>query len=42
MNTGYANEISFIEYLDRKKYEELNPLMQDLINGLVCMMTLLI
>ena len=31
MNTGYANEISFIEYLDRKKYEELNPLMQDLI-----------
>lgn len=31
MNTGYETEISFIEYLDCKKYEELNPLMQDLI-----------
>lgn len=34
MTNGYENEVQFIECLDNKKYEELNPLMQDLIKCL--------
>ena len=31
MTKGYENEIDFINYLNKRKYEELNPLMQDVI-----------
>ena len=34
MTKGYKNEVDFIEYLNNRKYEELNPLMQDVIMNL--------
>lgn len=34
MKTGYLNEIEFIEYLDNKKFEELNILMQEVLKKL--------
>ena len=34
MTKGYKNEINFIEYLDNMKFEDLNPLMQDVIKQL--------
>lgn len=34
ISTGYEIEIAFVEYLDHKKFEELNPLMQDVIQTL--------
>lgn len=34
MNKGYTNEFDFINYLDNKKFRELNILMQDVIQYL--------
>lgn len=34
MSHGYNNEIEFIESLDNKKFEELNPLLQDVVENL--------
>ena len=34
MTRGYEIEFEFIDYLDNKKFEQLNPLMQDVIQNL--------
>ena len=34
MNNGYKNEFEFIDYLNNKKYYQINPLMQDMLKSL--------
>lgn len=34
MKIGYQNEIEFINYLNNKKYGELNILVQDLLKNI--------
>lgn len=34
MNNGYKNEFEFIDYLNNKKYSQINPLMQDMLKSL--------
>ena len=34
MTNGYQNEIDFINYLNNKKFEELNIMMQDVIKSI--------
>lgn len=34
MKTGYQNEIEFINYLNNKKYEEVNILVQGLLKNI--------
>lgn len=34
MNNGYKNEFEFIDYLNNKKYCQINPLMQDMLKSL--------